>query len=170
MSRTGAALAAGIALLASCAPVPAADESPGEAAEQRSEIVFYDYRTPDRRVGELSARFDDGAGERAVPPSEFREREFGFPSSANYRTRSSGTVRVTVALRHEGHVSEGSFELPLRPDWRYGIALHLTRGEAPEGCMGCMGGKAVPLAPPIGEWTTLFVAWGGNSISQPAVY
>jgi hypothetical protein len=168
VSRTALALAA--AALSSCAATsapPHAAEAPGAV---RSEIVFYDYRTPDRMVGELSARFDDGSGERAVPPAEFRQREFGFPSSATYSTRSEGAMRVNVSLRHQGQVSEGAFDLPLRPDWRYGIAVHLTGGEAPEGCWGCLGGKAIPLASPIGTATTLFVAWGGNSISRPVVY
>ena len=151
-------------LLAGCALAPPPQPA---AAEQRSEIVFYDYRTPDAQVGELAARFDDGSGERVVPPAEFRLREWGFPSSANYPTRSAGTVTVTVALRHDGRLSEGSFALPLQPDWRHGIAIHLTAGEPPEGCMGCIGGKAIPLAAPIGRYNTLFVAWGGNSISRP---
>ncbi len=170
MTRAALAWALAAAALSSCAPTPA----PGPAAEapaaQRSEIVFYDYRTRDQMVGELSARFDDGSGERAIAPAEFREREFAFPSSATYPTRSEGTMRVTVSLRHQGQVSEGAFDLPLRPDWRYGIAVHLTGGEAPEGCWGCLGGKAIPLAAPIGRATTLFVAWGGNSISRPVVY
>jgi hypothetical protein len=160
------ALVPAIAVLAGCIAAEPRVEPP-PAADQRSEIVFYDYRPPAQQVGELSARFDDGDGERSVAPSEFRLREFGFPSSAHYRTRSEGTMRVTVALRHQGRVSEGSFDLPLRPDWRHGIAIHLTRGEPPEGCMGCMGGKAIPLAAPIGADTTLFIAWGGNSIAQP---
>jgi hypothetical protein len=152
------------ALLAGCAALP-----PPEQAEvaARSELVFYDYRTPDARVGELSARFDDGGGGRLVPSSEFRLREWGFPSSAHYPTRSAGTIEVTVSLRHEGQLSEGSFALPLQPDWRHAVAIHLTAGAAPEGCMGCIGGKAIPLAAPIGRYTTLFVAWGGNSISRP---
>lgn len=157
----------GAAALAACTATPAPEPVAEAPAAERSEIVFYDYRTPDRQVGELSARFDDGGGQRLVAPAEFREREFGFPSSANYRTRSEGTMRVTVSLRHQGQVSEGAFELPLRPDWRYGVAIHLTGGEAPEGCMGCMGGKGIPLIAPIGAATTLFVAWGGNSISRP---
>ncbi len=152
-------------LLAGCAAVP--PPAAAVAAGPRSEIVFYDYRTPDARVGELAARFDDGGGERIVPPSEFRPREWGFPSSMTYPTRSAGTVGVTVSLRHDGRLSEGSFALPLQPDWRHGIAIHLTAGEAPEGCMGCIGGKAIPLAAPIGRYTTLFVAWGGNSIAHP---
>ena len=166
MIRPGAAalLPAALLGLAGCAATPPPATA---AAADRSEIVFYDYRTPDAQVGELAARFDDGSGERLVPPSEFRLREWGFPSSANYPTRRAGTVAVTVSLRHQGRLSEGSFVLPLQPDWRHGIAIHLTGGEPPEGCMGCMGGKAIPLAAPIGRYTTLFVAWGGNSISQP---
>ncbi|HWT12329.1 MAG TPA: hypothetical protein VN231_06220 [Allosphingosinicella sp.] len=167
MSRGRAALPTAFAALAACAVTPPPDDPVGAAAQPRSEIVFYDYRRPAEQLGELSARFDDGGGERLVAPADFRLREFGFPSSAYYRTRSSGTIRVAVALAYEGRVSEGSFELPLQPDWRHGIAIHLTGGEPPEGCMGCMGGKAIPLAAPIGANTTLFVAWGGNSISQP---
>jgi hypothetical protein len=155
--------AAGL-LLAGCAVAPPPRAA---AVEQRSEIVFYDYRTPDAQVGELAARFDDGGGERVVAASEFRLREWGFPSSAYYPTRGSGTLQVTVSLRYDGRLSEGSFARPLQPDWRHGIAIHLTAGEPPEGCMGCIGGKAIPLAAPIGRFTTLFVAWGGNSIAHP---
>ena len=158
-----------LAALTACVPPEAVDAPPPQPA-LKSQVVFYDYRTPADPKGEFMIRFDDGSGEREVPPSDLRLREFGFPSSATYDTRSSGTLHIEVDFDGgAGRTASGAVDLPLKPDWIHGIALHVTSRSPLEGCMGCMGVRSFPLAGAAGG-AQLHIVWGGNSISRPVAY
>jgi hypothetical protein len=124
---------------------------------------------PRRSEGELRDPLRRRLGPHFLAAGELRPREFGFPSSARYDTRASGTLRVSVRFEGSGRSAVGDVELPLRPDWIWGVSLHVTARDPREGCMGCMGVRSFPLSgAPAGE--QLHLVWGGNSISAPAVY
>ncbi|HEX8666811.1 MAG TPA: hypothetical protein VF727_00385 [Allosphingosinicella sp.] len=164
-----AALLAALLLSACAAPRAPATADPPRSDGALSQLVFYDYRTPADPKGSFSMRFDDGSGPRFVKSEELRPREFGFPSSTRYDTRASGSLRVSVRFEGSGRSGSGSVELPLRPDWIWGVSLHVTARDPREGCMGCLGVRSFPLSgAPAGE--QLHLVWGGNSISAPAVY
>jgi hypothetical protein len=121
---------------------------------------------PADKPGEYTIRFDDGSGDRIVRPSDFRLREWGFPTSERLPTRSSGTLDIRVSLWREGRlVSEGAISLPLKPDWIYGISLMAHARNPTEGSMGVIGARSFPIAGEPQE--KLHIVWGGNSISAP---
>ncbi len=104
--------------------------------------------------------------------------EFGTPDAPNYSqsfvTPSSGTlqVQITVADSTGGYLSSGSVSLDIRGDWRWSIDFVLANKDPFYGCFGCVGHKAVRVAP-IFQMTpgdSLFVVWGGNSIKHPVIY
>jgi hypothetical protein len=157
------ALAAGLTGCATVAPV----ERP---AQMKSQVHFYDMRDADDRPSELTIRFDDGSGERVVRNSDLRAREWGFPTSERYATRSSGTLRVTVHLLKNGRTAQGTIELPLTPDWSHNIPIHVGTGNPLDGCMGCIGVRSFPLSgtnPANPE--KLSIVWGGSPISKPTI-
>jgi hypothetical protein len=56
--------------------------------------------------------------------------------------------RLRVAFRFATGstvVSEGSAEVPLRPDWSYGFSLQVGPENPTQFCFGCMGSQAFPL-------------------------
>jgi hypothetical protein len=145
-------------------PIPASTENVG-----RSEVEFYDNRTPLDGPGEFIISFNDGSGERTLRQSDLRPRTWAFPSSPVFTTRSTGNLHIQVTFARNGEQASGILDLPLKTDWRYGISLHVTSRNPLEGCFGCMGVKSVPLkSGAVGE--QLHMVWSGNSISQPAIY
>jgi hypothetical protein len=159
-------LAAPLAL-AACAHQPPPQAAPTPAL--KSQVHFYDSRTPADGPGEWTVRFDDGSGERIVRPADFHLREWGFPTSERLDTRTSGTLHIAVTFTRGGRaVGEGAVDLPIRPDWIYGISLMVTSRNPVEGCMGCMGVRSFPIAGATGaNPEKLHIVWGGNSISAP---
>jgi hypothetical protein len=152
--------------LAACAQQP---PSTAAGAAPKAQVHFYDSRVPADEPGAFTVRFNDGSGERIVRPSDFKLREWGFPTSERLPTRASGTLHIEVALLRGGQpVSEGSVSLPLKPDWIYGISLMAHARNPLEGCLGCMGVRSFPIRGKTGaDGEKLHIVWGGNSISAP---
>jgi hypothetical protein len=91
-----------------------------------------------------------------------------------YRTPGAGTLTVSAVLGDSPGrpLASGSIQLDLRRDWVWGVDFYLTNRNPTEMCFGCMGYQAFPI--PAGTTAepddSLFIVWGGNSISHPVVY
>jgi hypothetical protein len=133
-------------------------------------FVYYGFRL----LGEeaLTVRYDDGFGERVVPGSEFNTMRFGTPNAGPFATRNEGTLRVRVAVVHGDTLGTGELSLPIRKDWIWGVSVHLANSDPTRTCFGCMGARAFPFrgrAQGIAA-DSLYLVWGGNYLSRPAVY
>jgi hypothetical protein len=127
-----------------------------QPAQLRSEVEAYDYRGSADPSGVLDVRINDGSGERQVPVAHLGRGEQARPVS----TRSTGTLRVAVRFMRNGRaLATQAVELPLRLDWRWGLALHVSSRNPLEGCFGCLGVRSTLLAGgDAGE--KLHVVWG----------
>lgn len=104
--------------------------------------------------------------------------EIGSPDmpshTREFETPGSGTLRVEAVLARPGEepLASGAIELDIRDDWSWGVGIHLTSHNPTDMCFGCIGYRAfaVPedLLPEQND--SLFLVWGGNSISEPVVY
>lgn len=89
-------------------------------------------------------------------------------------TPTRGTLEITVVLARPGEAPMASttVALEIREDWLWGVDVHLSDQNPTQGCFGCLGHEAVAvpddLIPEVAD--SLFVVWGGNSISSPVVY
>ena len=173
-SRRAFIILSGVLALAACAPAardPGFAPTPPSGAD--AEINFYDYTTGARGADQsLTITFDDGSGPRTVG-ADLRPREFDFPSTPRYPTRASGTVSVTITLNRGGReAASTSFDLPLRSDWIWGVAIHTAVGNPMDSCIGCMGWRGQPIPPNLARTPgeSLWINWSGNSIRHPAVY
>ncbi len=97
----------------------------------------------------------------------------GSPHTPPVETPTTGTLQVHFRLTDGGIVvSSGEVELPLRPDWRWGISLHTETTDPVRSCFGCIGSKAFPL--PVSLRTpgrdSIWFVWGGNSIKHPVIF
>ena len=95
------------------------------------------------------------------------------PTTPERSTRSAGALELTYRFADAaGTVSTGSIALPLRPDWRWGVDLIAATTDPRVGCFGCSGSRAFPIAPAYRSpgRDSLWVVWGGNSISNPVIY
>jgi hypothetical protein len=88
-------------------------------------------------------------------------------------TQGALVMRFRLRDRDGAVVSEGQVELPLKADWRWGISIRRDRSNPRYGCWGCAGSKSFLILDPAyraSEKDSIFVVWGGNSISNPVRY
>jgi len=122
----------------------------------------------------VTITLDDGQSKWRFGSSSLRSYQ-GAWSTPEVKTRSEGSILVTYQFRDpEGTVvSTGHVVLDLRADWRWGIDI-FHRDENPyRMCMGCFGYESFPILDPayrVSESDSIFVIWGGNSISNPVDY
>lgn len=104
--------------------------------------------------------------------------EIGTPESPNhsreYRTPDAGTLRIEAVLKRPGEaaLATGTIDLEIRDDWIWGVGIFLTDENPTEMCFGCIGYEAfaIPEGLTGAPQDSLFMVWGGNSISDPVVY
>ncbi len=87
---------------------------------------------------------------------------------------TSGVLHVACSLLDDAGdvVATEDANLPLRSDWRHDVQCAVGRLNPYRMCMGCSGFEATSLGPELGfaEGDSLFVVWGGTSISSPVLY
>ena len=84
-----------------------------------------------------------------------------------------GDLTVSFRLETAGAVlSNGSVTVPRRRDWRWRIDVIAATTDPRLLCFGCSGSAAFPLAAGYRApgRDSIWVVWGGNSISNPVVY
>jgi hypothetical protein len=122
----------------------------------------------------LTVTVEDGARRWTWTGDDFRTRtSSGAPTSPSISTPTSGTAQVTFELRDGNAViSSGTVSIPLQGDWAWNLDLIASTDDPMLRCFGCQGSQAFPLAE---AWRaegqdSIWVVWGGNSISDPVVY
>jgi hypothetical protein len=125
-------------------------------------------------LGMLSVRVDDGRSVWKLTAADFHLVGGTQYSGPTLQTANDGTLTVSYTLvpAAAAAVSAGAIELPLRKDWGYSVDIRPDTADPRRLCFGCAGSKGFPLAP---EFRTLladsvYVVWGGNSISHPVTY
>ncbi len=124
---------------------------------------------PDFRIS-----FVDGPRTRTLGRSDFASHEGVQFDAGPFETSTSGTLRLACSiLDSSGHsVAAETVRLPLRPGWRYSVTCAVGMHNPADACFGCLGSEATPLGPALGfaPGDSLFVVWGGTSISNPVLY
>lgn len=104
--------------------------------------------------------------------------DFNKPNASRvigpFPTSSSGSLLVNAELfdQQNSVVTSTTIELPLKPDWEYDITVAVGPNNPFFQCFGCQDYQAVPISDELAfsESDTLYMLWGGNSISQPVDY
>ena len=158
-SRRLAATAIAALLLAGCS--------------EDARVYFTVFPEPARFGPEMvTLRFRDGDGVRTATGDDFA----GHPDRVDtreYETSTRGTLEIEVEVVSDSEVvSSGSLDLPLQPDWLWNVSLILRAENPYETCIGCFGYRSCPLADEFraSPAESLWMIWGGNSISEPVVY
>lgn len=107
--------------------------------------------------------------------TDFRPRpENATPSTGDQDIFTSGPdLELEYRLETGGEVlSSGSVILPRRSDWSWGVTIWARTTDPLEGCFGCFGSAAFSLAQAFRsvDRDSVWLVWGGNLISDPAIY
>ena len=117
---------------------------------------------------------DDGRSEWRFGPSSLYPYA-GTWAIPELETRNEGTLLVKYQFKDSdgATVSEGQVMIGLRRDWRWGVDIFHRDRNPYRSCFGCFGYKSFPILNPAymtSDSDSVFVIWGGNSISHPVVY
>ena len=107
--------------------------------------------------------------------SDFRPRpDNATPTTSDAALRTSGQdLTVEVRLKAQGVLlSQGSVSLPRRSDWKWRVDIIASTLDPRRTCFGCFGSTAFALLDSYRsvDHDSIWVVWGGNSISNPVVY
>lgn len=122
----------------------------------------------------LTMTVRDGARTWVFHGSDFQLRSGnGTPTTPTVSTRTRGQIQISYELQASGQrLSQGVVVLPLREDWEWGVNIQVATADPTSLCLGCAGSRAFTLAPafrPPGR-DSIWMVWGGNSISHPVIY
>jgi hypothetical protein len=105
--------------------------------------------------GDVSVTFDDGSGSRTVVLETPWQ---------TFVTRDAGTLSVRFVVGAPDTLAVGQIELPLKKDWRWGVAAHVS-DRNPVDDSFCVEAKSFPLRRAIPNADSLYIAWGGSQLS-----
>lgn len=141
-----------------------------EEASLGLHFMVWSEEKPDFRMA-----FSDGKQVRT-----FGRSDFDLPDALEqfdagpFRTATSGDLHIACSIMGAGGETSvtTAVTLRLRPDWRYGVDCAAGPHNPYRACFGCMGYAAQPLGPEQGfaAGDSLYVVWGGTSISSPVLY
>lgn len=97
----------------------------------------------------------------------------GVGETPEFRTRTSGELETAFWLVEGADtLTFGTVRVDLRPDWGWRISFYRNAGDPSATCFGCFGseGYELPQALRTAPADSLWIVWGGNSISDPVVY
>lgn len=121
-------------------------------------IVFKD----DESKNKISGRVNSSADTAGIYPT------------SRYPTASAGSLMVhfTLLAPTDDTISTGDAAIPLKPDWTWEITCYVAPYNPIYGCWGCFGSSAFAMDSAYQDTIadSVFIVWGGNSISNPVIY
>lgn len=130
------------------------------------------FEEPGFEVEMLVVEFTDRSRTVRLTSSDFQP-DGGRRDTREYSTSTTGRLETRFWLiRGADTLSLGQVQIDLRPDFRWGLSFRREASDPTTTCFGCFGRAAFELAPELQEVPedSVWVVWGGNSISNPVVY
>ncbi|HYO47181.1 MAG TPA: hypothetical protein VEY33_10900 [Gemmatimonadota bacterium] len=141
--------------------------------EEEARVSFTVFSEPGRLdPGTVTVRFSDDGRTRTVSGDDFAG-DGRRADTPEFGMGTRGTLDVEVEVETDaGRVASGILEIPLQPDWRWHVHLFLDERNPNETCIGCFGYRSFPVVETYrtSPAESLWMLWGGNSISSPVVY
>lgn len=128
----------------------------------------------------INLSLDDGNTTRLFSKQDFQKRDnptIGKLATSIVETSKEGRLNVEFEVTDsetEQKITEGSFDLDLKEDWRYSIYLFADSATVNpiDGCIGCEGYYSFGYTTENDNTNddSLYVVWAGNSISEQVTY
>ena len=95
--------------------------------------------------------------------------------SKKHSTSTNGNIVVLFEIKNDENsiISKGEISIPLKQDWAWSVDVHHSNMNPMLACFGCFGSKSFPIldsAYIINDTDSIFIVYGGNSISHPVIY
>ena len=144
-------------------------------AHKHAELSIHFFtRSAAKEQPDFLIAFTDGRTSRRIQRNDFNRVGAVQFDAGPFEISTSGTLRVFCRILEAGGevLATQKATLSVRPDWRYSVSCSLGRMNPYHACFGCTGFEAQPLDSALGfaPGDSLFVVWGGTSISNPVMY
>jgi hypothetical protein len=136
-------------------------------------FVGYIFEDPGFAPELLVLEFSDGRQGRRLTGGDFGDRTGTRWDTREFQTQTTGELVASFWLvQGADTLSSGELRIDLRPDWRWNISFFREAADPSATCFGCVGAAAYELASVLKTVPadSLWLVWGGNSISDPAVF
>ena len=161
MNRVGVNLAALAMALAGCGEEARISASAVLAPPLAPSMLTVTVRDRDREIEWTAAAFRVTSANATPSTPEATLGTSGPDLPVAFRLESAGAV-----------LSAGTVTLPRRRDWRWNVTVQSATTDPKFECFGCVGSQAFPMAAAYQapHRDSIWVVWGGNSISDPVIY
>lgn len=144
-------------------------------AEERSGISAQASLLPPIEPSALTVTFREGARTWQVLGSDIPSVAYeDGPPPRQWGTATSGSIAVSFELVDSSGAAPvtGAVTLPLQRDWRWFVLFFNVTANPAQHCFGCAGTRsfALPAALRTQGRDSLWVVWGGYSVSDRVVY
>jgi hypothetical protein len=143
--------------------------------EQRATVRALASLAPPLDMTMLTVTFREGGRSWQARGLEFTsDASLAVPHTSAWNTGTAGSMDIAFELLDSAGTvaASGQVSLELRADWAWGVQFSNVTEDPGLGCLGCSGSRAFPLAAGYraSGRDSLWVLWGGNSISHPSLY
>ena len=159
---TGFLLSLGIAVTAA-----------GCADADQAVVSYTFFAEPGFSPEALVLEFYDGRRAWQLTGDDFRDRAGRRWDTREFETGTTGELVTSFWLVQDSDtLSSGELRIDLRADWSWNISFFREDTDPSATCFGCIGAAAHELAPVLQSVPadSLWLVWGGNSISDPVVF
>ena len=124
----------------------------------------------------LTVMLNDGRSTWLIGPADFARhpRVFSRWTTPEIETGTSGTLTVefTIADSLGETVASGLALTQLRRDWIWEFTFSRAQANPALTCFGCFGSRVFVFSDSttFEPGDSLYIIWGGNSISNPVIY
>jgi hypothetical protein len=144
----------------------------GCSADQAS-VSYTFFEEPGFSVDFVVLEFSDGSLTRQLTGDDFEAETGSRRDTQAFRTRTTGELVTSFwLLQGPDTLSSGELRLDLRSDWTWNISFFRADVNPSGTCFGCVGATPYELEAPAqtAPSDSLWLVWGGNSISDPVVF
>ena len=123
---------------------------------------------------DIIIEYKDGQFEYLITGNNFFiDKHFAQQHTVEYETSKENYFYSSIICkRMEELIAKGSINLPLKNDWCWHIQIYIGSENPYLYCFGCQGYKSFPIhdkykSSPI---DSMYIIWGGNTITFPRLY
>jgi hypothetical protein len=156
-------------LLASLAFAGCGVLNDGEKAKSEVKFGFWK-KEQDQKLPDFEVVY--ATNETQVVPDDIFSQVHNRVTAGPFEIAPSDSLVVTInLLKKETIKTSAQISLPGRTDWRHSVTFQIGSVDPIELCIGCVGSESFALDSTFKLQPTdsLYIVWGGKSISKPGI-
>ena len=139
----------------------------------QASVSYSFFEEPGFSVELVLLEFSDGDRTRRLKSDDFVGAAGSRRDSGIFETSTAGELVTSFSLvQGSDTLASGELRIDLRRDWAWSISFLRVAEDPSATCFGCIGSMPYALSAEAQSTPadSLWLVWGGNSISNPVVF